>query len=263
MQAEGKRAPTARRGRGSGWVSSPGRTAAPSPRSSSWPHAGRFRRLAPILAGRRRRHRRWRRCRRDRHRRRDRRGRASSRPASVCSNALYPAAGRGLILDLRRKAFERPVAAHRLLHLLTHRRASSAGSTTTSSALSGPSRGLSGVVTTRSLALTLIVMPAVVADHRAGNACSPDVRDPGPVRGKPRSASSSARRPEHNAAMTSQMTERFSAPGATRVKLFDRPRRRGGRVRRARDGSMTSGSGRRWRWRLRAPSAWCPVSPRP
>ncbi|HEU4841077.1 MAG TPA: ABC transporter ATP-binding protein [Ilumatobacteraceae bacterium] len=29
---------------------------------------------------------------------------------------------------------------------------------------------------------------------------------------------------EHNAAMTSQMTERFSAPGATLVKLFGRPR---------------------------------------
>src|SRR3546814_3220248 len=28
---------------------------------------------------------------------------------------------------------------------------------------------------------------------------------------------------EHNAAMTSQMTERFSAPGATLVKLFGRP----------------------------------------
>ena len=28
----------------------------------------------------------------------------------------------------------------------------------------------------------------------------------------------------HNAAMTSQMTERFSAPGATLVKLFGRPR---------------------------------------
>ena len=38
----------------------------------------------------------------------------------------------------------------------------------------------------------------------------------------------------HNAAMTSQMTERFSAPGATLVKLFGRPRRRGRRVRPAR-----------------------------
>jgi ABC-type multidrug transport system fused ATPase/permease subunit len=43
---------------------------------------------------------------------------------------------------------------------------------------------------------------------------------------------------EHNAAMTSQMTERFSAPGATLVKLFGRPdeevgefTRRAGRVR--------------------------------
>ena len=30
---------------------------------------------------------------------------------------------------------------------------------------------------------------------------------------------------EHNAAMTTQMTERFSAPGATLVKLFGRPDR--------------------------------------
>ena len=36
-----------------------------------------------------------------------------------------------------------------------------------------------------------------------------------------------------NAAMTTQMTERFSAPGATLVKLFGRPRARGGGVRRA------------------------------
>src|SRR5690606_16238730 len=43
---------------------------------------------------------------------------------------------------------------------------------------------------------------------------------------------------ELNAAMTNQMTERFSAPGATLVKLFGRPRveveefgRRAGRVR--------------------------------
>ena len=35
----------------------------------------------------------------------------------------------------------------------------------------------------------------------------------------------------HNAAMTTQMTERFSAPGATLVKLFGRPAARGRRVR--------------------------------
>ena len=55
---------------------------------------------------------------------------------------------------------------------------------------------------------------------------------------------------EHNAAMTSQMTERFSAPGATLVKLFGRPGPRGGRVRPSgRSASTTSESDRRWRWR--------------
>ncbi|MER7208152.1 ABC transporter ATP-binding protein [Streptosporangium sp. NPDC000239] len=44
---------------------------------------------------------------------------------------------------------------------------------------------------------------------------------------------------DHNAAMITQMTERFSAPGATLVKLFGRPRRESaefeGRARRVRD----------------------------
>ena len=38
---------------------------------------------------------------------------------------------------------------------------------------------------------------------------------------------------DHNAAMSTQMTERFSAPGATLVKLFGRPARGVRRVRRA------------------------------
>ena len=38
---------------------------------------------------------------------------------------------------------------------------------------------------------------------------------------------------DHNAAMSTQMTERFSAPGATLVKLFGRPAARVGRVRAA------------------------------
>ena len=50
-----------------------------------------------------------------------------------------------------------------------------------------------------------------------------------------------------NAAMTSQMTERFSAPGATLVKLFGEPASRSGRVRPSGpDGCATSGCGRRW-----------------
>ena len=55
---------------------------------------------------------------------------------------------------------------------------------------------------------------------------------------------------EHNAAMTSQMTERFSAPGATLVKLFGRPADEARRVRPAGAARQRHRrSGRRWRWR--------------
>ena len=48
--------------------------------------------------------------------------------------------------------------------------------------------------------------------------------------------------------MTTQMTERFSAPGATLVKLFGRPDRGGRRVRRrGPSGCATSACARRWR----------------
>ena len=60
------------------------------------------------------------------------------------------------------------------------------------------------------------------------------VRDPGAAHGRAGWRASSARRPTHNAAMTTQMTERFSAPGATLVKLFGRPEREERRVRRPR-----------------------------
>ena len=52
---------------------------------------------------------------------------------------------------------------------------------------------------------------------------------------------------EHNAAMTSQMTERFSAPGATLVKLFGRPDEEaeefGARAARVRDIGVRSAHG--------------------
>ena len=51
----------------------------------------------------------------------------------------------------------------------------------------------------------------------------------------------------HNAAMGTQMTERFSAPGATLVKLFGRPADESARVRRpGRAGCATSASAPRW-----------------
>ena len=52
----------------------------------------------------------------------------------------------------------------------------------------------------------------------------------------------------HNAAMTTQMTERFSAPGATLVKLFGRPPRRPKSSVSARPACATSACGRPWRW---------------
>ena len=52
---------------------------------------------------------------------------------------------------------------------------------------------------------------------------------------------------DHNAAMGTQMTERFSAPGATLVKLFGRPADESRRVRRpGARGCATSGCARRW-----------------
>ena len=57
---------------------------------------------------------------------------------------------------------------------------------------------------------------------------------PGPPDGRPAGRGSSREAANHNAAMSTQMTERFSAPGATLVKLFGRPGERVARVRGAR-----------------------------
>ena len=54
---------------------------------------------------------------------------------------------------------------------------------------------------------------------------------------------------EHNAAMTSQMTERFSAPGATLVKLFGRPAEEADEFGHRAERVATSACARRWRWR--------------
>ena len=52
---------------------------------------------------------------------------------------------------------------------------------------------------------------------------------------------------EHNAAMTSQMTERFSAPGRHAGQAVRAPRRGGGRVRAASGpGAASSACARRW-----------------
>ena len=81
---------------------------------------------------------------------------------------------------------------------------------------------------------------------------------PGPPDGR-RLARLQREAADHNAAMTTQMTERFSAPGATLVKLFGRPGRGGGRVRRpGRSGCATSASARRWASGSSSPrSRWC------
>ena len=50
----------------------------------------------------------------------------------------------------------------------------------------------------------------------------------------------------HNSAMSTQMTERFSAPGATLVKLFARPERESAEFGVRAPGCATSASGPRW-----------------
>ena len=57
---------------------------------------------------------------------------------------------------------------------------------------------------------------------------------PGPPDGRQAGRRCSREAADHNAAMGTQMTERFSAPGATLVKLFGRPDEESARVRRPR-----------------------------
>ena len=154
--------------------------------------------------------------------------------------------GEGLILDLRRRVFEHVQSMPIAFFTRTH---TGALVSRLNNDVIGAQRAftsaLSGVVT-NVIALVLTLgrdAQPVVADHRAGAGPAPAVRDPRPPDRFAGSAGSSGRRPEHNAAMTSQMTERFSAPGATLVKLFGRPGRGGRRVRGpGRAGAATSAS---------------------
>jgi ABC-type multidrug transport system fused ATPase/permease subunit len=133
--------------------------------------------------------------------------------------------GEGLILDLRRSVYEHvqrmPVA------FFTRTRTGALVSRLNNDVIGAQSAltsTLSGVVTNAiQLVLTLVVMltlswqvtvlalvllPIFVLPARGIGARMAELR---------REAST------HNAAMTTQMTERFSAPGATLVKLFGRP----------------------------------------
>jgi ABC-type multidrug transport system fused ATPase/permease subunit len=153
---------------------------------------------------------------------------------------LSSSIGEGLIFDLRRAVFDHvqrmPVA------FFTRTRTGALVSRLNNDVI-GAQRAftstLSGVVSnTIALALTLAVMlglswqVTVLALLLLPVFVLPARRMGDRLAGLEREAS------EHNAAMTSQMTERFSAPGATLVKLYGRPDeeatefgRRAGRVR--------------------------------
>lgn len=133
--------------------------------------------------------------------------------------------GEGLILDLRRSVFEHvqrmPVAFFtrtRTGALVSRLNNDVIGAQTAlTSTLSGVVTNAIQLVLTLGVMLTLswqvtilalVLLPMFVIPARGMGARMAELR---------REAST------HNAAMTTQMTERFSAPGATLVKLFGRP----------------------------------------
>ncbi|MFN2478129.1 MAG: ABC transporter ATP-binding protein [Pseudonocardiaceae bacterium] len=133
--------------------------------------------------------------------------------------------GEGLILDLRRAVFEHvqrmPVAFFtrtRTGALVSRLNNDVIGAQTAlTSTLSGVLTNAIQLVLTLGVMLTLswqvtmlalVLLPTFVIPARGMGARMAELR---------REAST------HNAAMTTQMTERFSAPGATLVKLFGRP----------------------------------------
>src|SRR5437660_9317837 len=133
--------------------------------------------------------------------------------------------GEGLILDLRRAVFEHvqrmPVAFFtrtRTGALVSRLNNDVIGAQTAlTSTLSGVVTNVIQLVLTLAVMLTLswqvtglalVLLPIFVVPARRMGARMAELR---------REAST------HNAAMTTQMTERFSAPGATLVKLFGRP----------------------------------------
>jgi len=133
--------------------------------------------------------------------------------------------GESLILDLRRRVFEHvqrmPVAFFTRTHtgaLVSRLNNDVIGAQRAfTSALSGVVTNLIGLVLTlvvmarlswQITLLALVLLPLFVIPARRVGAKVGRLEREGA---------------EHNAAMTSQMTERFSAPGATLVKLFGRP----------------------------------------
>ncbi len=147
--------------------------------------------------------------------------------------------GEGLILDLRRRVFEHvqamPIAFFTRTHtgaLVSRLNSDVIGAQRAfTSALAGVVTNVIALVLTLAVmvslswqitALAVVLLPVFVIPARRVGA---------KVGALEREATG------HNAAMTTQMTERFSAPGATLVKLFGRPRheadefgRRAGRV---------------------------------
>jgi len=138
--------------------------------------------------------------------------------------------GEGLILDLRRQVFEHvqrmPVAFFTRTHtgaLVSRLNNDVIGAQRAfTSALSGVVTNLIGLVLTlvvmarlswQITLLALVLLPVFVVPARRVGAKVGRLEREGA---------------EHNAAMTSQMTERFSAPGATLVKLFGRPHEEAG-----------------------------------
>jgi len=133
--------------------------------------------------------------------------------------------GEGLILDLRRRVFEHvqrmPIAFFTRTHtgaLVSRLNNDVIGAQRAfTSALSGVVTNVIALVLTLGVMLTLSWQVTVLALVLLPMFLIPARRIGARVGGLEREAA------EHNAAMTSQMTERFSAPGATLVKLFGRP----------------------------------------
>jgi ABC-type multidrug transport system fused ATPase/permease subunit len=148
--------------------------------------------------------------------------------------------GEGLILDLRRRVFEHvqrmPIAFFTRTHtgaLVSRLNNDVIGAQRAfTSALSGVVTNVIALVLTVAVMATLSWQITLLALVLLPIFVLPARRVGARVGRLEREAT------EHNAAMTTQMTERFSAPGATLVKLFGRPEvevdefgRRAGRVR--------------------------------
>ena len=144
----------------------------------------------------------------------------------LVTRLLSASIGEGLILDLRTGRL-RPRAAHadRVLHPHPHGALVSRLNNDVIGAQRAFTDTLSGVVGNAvTLVLTLAVMlDLLLADHAAGAGAAARSSCSRPAGWARRLAELQREAAEHNAAMSTQMTERFSAPGATLVKLFGRP----------------------------------------